>query len=235
MPCPKFFSPGESSTAVMDSAPPSLEDQLLKAQAEYESALAKQRALEAEFQQKASVVTSDQFRKLESNLRQQAMVVESRRNALETLGNRLFEERQAEEQKQAFFLSKGNNREGLLHHTECNIAIQRLAGSHHLDRPCGSPSGHRGFDLSIGDNAESCRFAVKGNAGRASQIVSEDRDFPSDLGSAGYGFDEGLKAHGEGENRAAAAARTSTDGGPVKVSVRGLHQPGRAVKRGERI
>jgi hypothetical protein len=76
----KMFSSQDQPTSI--PTPLSLDDQLLKAQAEYESALAKQRELEAEFQQKAPVVTSDQFQKLESNLRQQAMVVESRHNAL---------------------------------------------------------------------------------------------------------------------------------------------------------
>jgi hypothetical protein len=78
-----------------------LDEQLLTAQKEYDEAISKLREMEERFEESAVAVTSDQFQRLESNLRQQRMITEAKHRLLEDLGQQLFNERRQAEQKQA--------------------------------------------------------------------------------------------------------------------------------------
>jgi hypothetical protein len=63
----KIFSSQEQP--ISSPAPVSLDVQLLRAQNEYDTAILNLHEMEADFEQQASVVSSDQFQKLESGLR----------------------------------------------------------------------------------------------------------------------------------------------------------------------
>ena len=80
---------------------PTLDEQLIQAQSEYDEAVAKLHEMEALFDESAVAVTSDQFQRLESNLRQQQMITESKLRQTENLGKLVFEERAAAERAQA--------------------------------------------------------------------------------------------------------------------------------------
>jgi hypothetical protein len=84
-----------------------LDEQLEKAQAEHDAAILKLHDLESDFSLKAVEATADQFQKLEAEVRQQRLITASKNQLVEELGQRVFEERQAADEKQAAAVRAG--------------------------------------------------------------------------------------------------------------------------------
>jgi hypothetical protein len=75
------------------------------------------------------------------------------------------------------------------------VAFERTAVGRHLHRSSGRPSGHAGFNFGSGHNGERRRSAVKRNAGRAPQIVSQKFYGCSHLARGRQGLHERAKPH----------------------------------------
>ena len=99
----------------------------------------------------------------------------------------------------------------LWQHPEGHVAQKRAAGRHHLDFASGGARGYGGRDIGIRRHGESCRLAVKVDAGCPCQI--------------GARFDKRPQTYKEAKDRAIAVG-PAIGRCPIQVPVGILDEPG---------
>ena len=111
-------------------------------------------------------------------------------------------------------------------HLKRYIAVERAAGCGHRDCAGGRAGGHFGFEISVEDDFEGCRRAVKSDAGRARQIVAQNLDDSPRVAKVWPWLHKRTESYVFAKDDATLAQSAASARGPVKNAVGALHHRG---------